>query len=116
MRPSRSLSGHDGEVEVFGVDEVVVGVVAADDLDPPDVAGEGVVDRGVVVGHRGAGVAADVVGLVEVERGDVGPLDATGRHLGAVDVEGGGGALADAAAVVGELDADLVLAGGERNG
>ena len=65
----------------------------------------------VVVADRGGAVAADVGGLVGREQHRHGRVDPALTDLGAVDVEGDGAALAQPAAVVGELDAHLVLAG-----
>src|SRR4051794_1355548 len=109
----RSLFG-EGELESFlGADEVVevVGGGVDVDLDPVDPSGELVVPGAVVLGDGCSGVAADVEGLVHGEEELVGALDAAPPDGLAVDVEGDGAALADAAAVVGELHPRLMTAG-----
>jgi hypothetical protein len=89
-----------GELLFVG-DEVAV-VVAGLDRDPVDLAGEG---RSVLVvgDDAGAGVLADVGGLVSGEADRDGVLEAAVGDLVAVGVEGDGGAFGQAAAVVGEL-------------
>ena len=68
----------------------------------------------VVVADRGGGVAADVSGLIGREDHRFGGLDPAVADPLAVDIEGDGAALAQAAAVVDELGPDLVLAGRDR--
>src|SRR5205085_10926724 len=67
----------------------------------------------VVVAVGGAGVIAEVAGLSPGVADRDGRGDGVLADLVAVDVEGGGPALARAAAVVGELPAPLALAGGD---
>jgi hypothetical protein len=105
------LLGHRDLEDVLAVNEVVVAVVAEVDADPVDLAGKGVACADwVVAGHGSAGVLADVGGLVERVGERVRVLDATGADRLPVDVEADVGALAKAAAVVGDLEADLMLA------
>lgn len=108
------LASHRDFEVLLGRDEVVVGVVAEVDSDPADLPVVGVAVGGVVGGDGGAGVAADVGRFVEGEEDDVRSVDVGGRGLAAVDVEGGGAAFAQAPAVVGELDPNLMLARCER--
>ena len=77
-------------------------------------AAEVVVAERVVGADRGTGVAADVAGFVYREDEGHGPFDAAFAVFMAVEEEGDGAALAETAAVVGELDAELVAAGGDR--
>ena len=105
------LPGH-GDLEVlFGWDEVAVVVVAGVESDPADLAVKGVVAGGVGGGDRGAGVAADVGGLVEAPQREWVRSMTTDPASLAVDVQGRGAALAEAAPVVGELEAHLMRAG-----
>src|SRR3954464_13498042 len=93
MAASRAMSslldrGGDAH-ELVGGDEVVVVVVAGVELDPFHGAGEMARFRRVVVADGGAGVAADVAGLVAgVDHRD-GGVDPSFAGLGAVDVERG---------------------------
>src|SRR4051794_30004961 len=89
-------------------------IVAQGDLDPFDCAGETAGFDGVVGGGGGAPLVADVGGLVGGEDHGLGGFDATGADEGAVVVDGDVAALGEPAAVVGELDSDLVGAGGDR--
>ena len=80
-------------------------------LHPIDLAGELVAGTGVVVTDGHSGVAAEVAGLVTgVDHRD-GGLDAALADLPVVDVERDEAALGQAAAVMGELHPDLVVAG-----
>ena len=69
---------------------------------------------GVVVADAGAGVAADVGGLVTGEDHGDGGVEPTLADLVAVDVEGDGRAFGETAAVVGELHTHLVIAGSQH--
>src|SRR6476469_665684 len=112
----RLLAGH-GDAEAFvGVDVVVVVVGAEVDLDPVDLAGESAGFGGVVGADGCAGFVADVGGFVAGEDHWLGGGDAAGADGVAVVVEGDVAAFGEAAAVVGELHADLVGAGGDRFG
>jgi hypothetical protein len=83
-------------------------------LHPEDFAGELAVSLAVVVADGCRGVAANVGCLVSREdHGDC-SVHAPLADLLPVEVERRGAALADAAAVVGELHPHLVLAGGDR--
>jgi hypothetical protein len=98
---------------LFGGDEVGVVVVAGFDEDPVDGAGEG--GPGAVVGDdAGAGVLADVGGLVGGEPDRDRGLEATLGDLVALDEKCDGGAFGESAAVVGGLHAHLVGAGRDR--
>src|SRR5687767_14650543 len=113
LRANGSLPRHGDAHALLGGDQMVgiLGIVAEVDLDSINSSGERVVAGGVVVADRGCGVDADIEGLVQgEEKGDSG-VDPPAAGLGAVEVEVDGAALAGAAAVVGELDADLVLSG-----
>src|SRR5215207_1734932 len=68
---------------------------------------------GVVVWHRGEGVAADV-GVLIPEGDPFGLLDPALTDRPAVQVEGDGAALGEPAAVVGELHPHLMLARRDR--
>ena len=70
----------------------------------------------VLVADAGAGVAADVGGLVAGEDHRNGCVDAAVADLVAVDVERDGRALGETAAVVVELHPHLVVARRERLG
>jgi hypothetical protein len=59
-------------------------------------------------------VATDIGGLVDGEDHRDRRLDPAGGDRRAVEVERGGATLAEAAAVVGELPSQLVVAGGRR--
>ena len=88
-----------------------MGVVAEVELDPVDPAGEGAAGCGVFVADWGPVVGADVEGFVEREDHRDGGLDSPAADPAAVDVEIGRAALAEPAAVVAELQADLVVTG-----
>src|SRR3954454_4228824 len=106
------LEAH-GQVEaVLRPDQLVVVVEAQVDLDPLHAAGEP--PPLVVRGDRGAELVAHVTGLVGAEQERLGALDVALADRDAVDVQRHVAALADAATVVGELHAHLVLAGGDR--
>ena len=104
------LAGHGDPHPLLGVDEVVVVVVAEVELDPGDLAGEPARVSGVVGRDRGAGLVADVGRLVGREDHRLGELDATGAHGCAVVVQRDAATLGQAAAVVGELHPQLVVA------
>ena len=92
---------------VLRVGHVAVVVLADLELDPVELAGERAGVHVVVGGDGGPGLSADVGR--EDER--LGGTDAAFADLLAVVAEGDSVALGVAAAVVGELDADLVGAG-----
>jgi hypothetical protein len=95
------------------VEQVVVAVGAEIDPDPVDLSGEGVVAGRIVVADGRAGVAADVGGFIQGVDVGVGSFHPSAGDLVAVHIEGGGAALAEPAAVVGELHAQLMLAGAQ---
>ena len=109
------LPRHRDAQELVRADQVVdvLGGLVDVDLDPADPPGEGVVGPVVVADGSGA-VATEVQRLVRGEEHRHGVLDAALTDLVAVEVERDVAALGQAAAVVGELHADLVLAGGDR--
>src|SRR6478736_1036472 len=116
-RPPRgSLLRHRDPQALLGRDEVieVLGRLRDVDLDPLDGPGEAAALRGVVVTDRRGRVRADVARLIGREDHRDGGLDAALAGLRAVEVEGDGAALAEAAAVVGELHAHLMGAGWDR--
>jgi hypothetical protein len=77
-----------------------------------DRVGERASARGVLVRHRCAVLRADARGLVAGEDERLRALDPAAADRVLVDVEDGLAALAEPAAVVGELRADLVGPGG----
>src|SRR6478609_7593463 len=112
----RLLTRHRDPVALLRRDQVVgvLGVLAEVDLDPLDLPAERELVHREVVADRGAAVRAEVGGLVAREEHGYGRIDPALAHLAAVEVERGRAALPEAAAVVGELDPDLVLAGRDR--
>ena len=112
--PVRLLAGHGDAKPFLGVDEVVVVVVAEVDLYPVDPAGEPAGRWGVVGGDGGAGLVADVGGLVGGEDHRLGDLHAAGADVVSVVVQGDVASLGQSAAVVGELHPHLVGAFGDR--
>src|SRR5215217_5409515 len=89
----RLLECHRDAEALLVADQVVVVVGAGVELDPSDGAVEVPVLAGVVLADGGAGVVADVAGLVAgVEHRD-GRGDLALADLAAVDVERGGSAL-----------------------
>jgi hypothetical protein len=67
--------------------------------------------RVIFVDDRRSGIFADIETLVEREADGLGELDATSGDLVAVDTERSASPLADAAAIVGEVEDDRMLAG-----
>jgi hypothetical protein len=105
------LAGHEHVDVVLRVDHVAVVVLADLELDPVELAGERAGVHVVVGGDGGPGLSADVEAFVGREDERLGGTHAAFADLLAVVVEGDSAALGVAAAVVGELDADLVGAG-----
>src|SRR5687768_4564059 len=106
------LPGHRDPETLLRANQVVciVGALVDVDLDPLDTSGELAGPRTVVVAHpRGAG-AAHVARLMGREQHGYGRLDAPLADPLPIQVEDDVAPLAEAAAVVGELHADLVLA------
>jgi hypothetical protein len=113
-RPSALLPHHRDAQPLFRRDQVVdvLRRLVDVDLHPPNAAVELASARFIVVADRGGAVAAEIRGLVPGEHH---------RHCrfdpplaDPLAVEGRGPPLAEAAAVVVELDPDLVLSGRDR--
>jgi hypothetical protein len=107
-------SARRGKTPANSANRVVVVVAAEVELDPVDLAGEPAVLVGVVGSDGGAGFVADVGGLVGREDHRLGVLHPTGPDRLAVVVQGDVAAFGQPPAVVGELHAHLVGAGGDR--
>jgi hypothetical protein len=84
------------------------------ELDASDLAVEGVVDRGVIRGHRGTRILADIGAVIGGEHGRQRRVHVPLADLLAVGEQSHFASFARATTGVGELHADLVLPGGER--
>jgi hypothetical protein len=93
------------------IDQVAVVVFTDLEFDPVDLAGELAALHVALGSNRGPCFVADVEAFVGREDERLGGTHAAFADLLAVVVEGDSAALGVAAAVVGELDADLVGAG-----
>src|SRR5436190_18281349 len=111
-RMGELLDGHRDAKASFVGDQVIVVVEAGIELHPLHAAREVARLAGVVLADRGAGVVADIAGLVGGVDHRHGASDPALANSVGVDVESGDAAFAEATAVVAELHPYLVLAGG----
>src|SRR3954468_11282528 len=107
------LTRHRDAEPLLWIDEVVVVVRTYIELHPVDLAGEAAALGGVIGRHGCSGFVSDVGGLVGGEDHRLCRLDPTRAHRIAVVVERDVAPFGEPTAVVCELDAHLVVAGGD---